>query len=247
MHQIINSEPPRKQIVAFDYSAIDSDTAALAQAAANTIRTKHGNVVQNAIEAGRELLKVRERLDGHFLSWVKAEFQWSDHTAENYMLAAREFGSRIETVSNLPLRIVYSLASKSTPAPVRQEILQRIERGEAPTPKEIDKQISELRERARMAREEAGWSEAKRKYTTKQRKQFKEAQQRRREKAAQEMAQADAIAANLIKEIGLAGITRIIRAMDDNHYVHDALRKRVNEAASDDLELPACLDRRGQS
>jgi hypothetical protein len=54
----------------------------------------------------------------------------TERTARNYMNAAAECGTKSEIVSVLPPTALYALSAPSTPAPVRDAVLVRLEAGE---------------------------------------------------------------------------------------------------------------------
>jgi len=122
----------------FSYSVVSQDEAAELRAVAVRIRDRFQSSVKEAIEIGRDLLAAKAILGhGNFMPWLEIEFRWTDRTAANYMLAAEHFSSKSETVSNLPLAIVYKLAAKSTPPEVRSLVLNRLAAGEHLDPIEI--------------------------------------------------------------------------------------------------------------
>ena len=89
------------------------------------------------VQVGADLIRIKERLPrGEFGKWLKAEFNMTERTAQNYMSAAELVG-KYETVSVLKPKMLYLLAAPSTPEPTRQEILGRLNHGEAPSDQEI--------------------------------------------------------------------------------------------------------------
>ena len=106
----------------FDYTALgDTDLEQRARAAVDRIRDLQKAAV---VDIGRELLGMKELLPhGQFLPWVES-FGLERRTATNYMQVAAEFGGKWETVAHLPTGILYKLASPSTPASVRDAVMQ---------------------------------------------------------------------------------------------------------------------------
>jgi hypothetical protein len=92
---------------------------------AEQIRAVASNAV---IEIGRHLIEAKQRVGhGNFLGWFHGEFpQWSEDTAENYMLAARAFPNS-EHVRNMTARAMYLLAGPSVPQTARDEAAKRAE------------------------------------------------------------------------------------------------------------------------
>lgn len=115
----------------FDYSSLDTETAQFLQEQTVEIKGLYRQTIENIIRVGQKLLEVKARLPhGQWLSWLEAEFGWTDRTARNYMLAGEEF--KLETVSNLDIaaRALYLLASPYTPEEAREEAISRAEVGE---------------------------------------------------------------------------------------------------------------------
>jgi hypothetical protein len=123
----------------FNYSVLDNQTAALARETAERIR-RHEKAT---VEIGTALLHLKKSLGhGNFLKWIGYEFGWSARTAQRYMMVAEAFAGKYDIVSDLPSPIVYKLAAPSTPAPLRQQIVERIEGGELFTHAQINSLIS---------------------------------------------------------------------------------------------------------
>src|SRR3954465_7482799 len=73
-------------LAVFDYGALDADVATLARQSAKRIgdRTR-----SSFIENGRDLIAVKAKLEHDMFSkWLKAEFPWSERTAQSMMNAA---------------------------------------------------------------------------------------------------------------------------------------------------------------
>jgi len=111
---------------------------------AEAIRALGKRVIGDAIEMGRHLTAAKELCGhGHWLPWLKREFGWSDKTAEQFMNVYRLRG-KFEKFSNLDLPIsgLYLLARPSTPEAVRQEVIERVERGEKLSVAEVKDSIA---------------------------------------------------------------------------------------------------------
>lgn len=142
---------------AFDYSQMDATAAHEAKAAVERYRERQKAYV---LDTGRDLLAVKARLEhGLFLKWVQAEMGMNARTAQRAMNAAEALGDKSDTVSYLPATVLYELAAPSTPEPVREAVLRRIEAGEAVRADvilgEVQKAREEARERVAADREEA--------------------------------------------------------------------------------------------
>lgn len=135
---------------AFDYAQMNAAAASEAQAAVARYRGRSRAYV---MDTGRDLIAVKERLDhGLFLRWVEAEMGMTPRTAQNFMQAASQLGHKSEIVSHLPPTILYKLSAPSTPPALREEIVGRLEAGEALKPEDI---LSEVREKREAARRQA--------------------------------------------------------------------------------------------
>lgn len=137
----------------FDYARLGDAAANLAKGIVERYR---GRVRSCGIAAGRDLLILRERLDqGLFLEWVQTELRITPRSARRAMIAAEVLASKSETVSYLPLAILYTLAAPSTPAPVRETIIGRIEAGEVLSPQQIVRLVYGARVKVRQEQIEA--------------------------------------------------------------------------------------------
>lgn len=81
---------------------------------------------------GRYPLRLREIKGewlehGQFLEWLGLEFDMSDRMARRFMLVAEKFG-KMDILSNLPISVLYELASPSMP----EEVVQGVIDGDIP-------------------------------------------------------------------------------------------------------------------
>ena len=136
----------------FDYSALSSDVAAEAKAAAKRIRGLGKKQNAAIIAIGKELTEIKDKLGhGHFTAWCQSEFEMTDRTAQRYMLVAEKF--KTDNVSDLPASILHLLAAPSTPEPVRQDIIARAARGEKITRKAAQREIAVKKHRLRVVQD----------------------------------------------------------------------------------------------
>jgi hypothetical protein len=99
---------------------------------AQAIRTLGKRTIANVIEIGYHLTEAKTDCGhGVFLSWLNREFGWSYKQAERFMQVYSVMG-KFDNLSNLdvPISALYLLASPSTPEAIRQEVIERAERGE---------------------------------------------------------------------------------------------------------------------
>src|SRR3954452_6491386 len=87
------------------------------------------------IEIGRELIAASDEVpQGEWGRWLNQEFQWTDDTARNFMKVAEVFGSRRlrgpDGNITITQEALYALAQPRVPKIVRDEAIQRAEKGE---------------------------------------------------------------------------------------------------------------------
>jgi Protein of unknown function (DUF3102) len=127
----------------FDYASLTPTAARIVKAATAKLRLSHAELTAQAIDIGRILTEVKEVLEhGEFGKWLIAEFGWSDRSARRYMLLASAYGSKTDSVSELPITILHRLAAPTISASVRDEVLLRIENGERPTTSNVSRLIA---------------------------------------------------------------------------------------------------------
>lgn len=243
------------RVVGFAYDTLPDDDARELRAVTERMRER---AKVSEIENGRDLLAVKDRLAGTvgaFGAWLNAEFGMSERTAQNYMLAARQFGDHPAVVAVLPPGVVYALAAPSTPETIRQDVIRRIEDGERPKPetiretitaakrakrerKEADRKAAEL---AKLTPEERADLDRKAKRGRKSREQ-REAEYERR--AAEQRAEsermdnaAEEIAGLIAERLGddLAGVLASSEAWGVWSRVRDRLRARAIELSEQRL------------
>lgn len=139
----------------YDYAALDSPTAALAQQAAGEIKEKVRRAAQDIIDIGNRLLDVKAALPhGAFTGWLDAEFGWGERQARRFMNVAEAF--KTDNLSDLQIApsALYALAAPSTPAEAREELLQQARNGQPVSNK--DAQASIARHKAAQQHEPGG-------------------------------------------------------------------------------------------
>lgn len=133
-------KPKAADVLSFDYAGLSAAVAKEAEATAKRIRAR---LKVHTLETGKELLVIKKALGhGKFGKWLEFHFGWKERTAQNYMNSAFAFGSTPQVIDLLPPSTVYKLAAKSTPAEIRQSVIDEIKRGEKPDPKQIEKTIA---------------------------------------------------------------------------------------------------------
>ena len=117
----------------FDYTPLAAEVAQRVQASADRIRLLVQRTLEDIIAVGQELLAVKETMPhGQFILWLRAEFDWTERTAQRFMAVAQRFGSKNDTMSflKIDLTAAYLLASPSVPEEASATALQRAEEGE---------------------------------------------------------------------------------------------------------------------
>ena len=112
------------------------------------IRRLGKRAIEDVIEIGRRLRECKEIVGhGNWLSWLDREFGWSEGTALNFMHVHELAQSTSANFANLnlPVSTLYLLAAPSTPAAVRNGILERIGAGEQMSSFEVKKTIAKAK------------------------------------------------------------------------------------------------------
>jgi hypothetical protein len=139
-------------------------------------------------EIGRHLIECK-RIVGHgeWTSWLKREFSWSQDTAERFIrLAADPIKFRKLRNFDLPVSSIYLLTAPSTPAEVREKIIESVEKGEKVEHKAVVAAVKAAKKPATKAKV----------------KRSRVSLQESRKEEAEERAEAKAKAEALLDEIG---------------------------------------------
>jgi hypothetical protein len=115
----------------FYYQSLPAESRKEIESLVRNIRDNGHQKLGAVIDIGNDLTRIKTLL-GHrnFLPWLRTEFQWSERTARNYMDAARFFDGKTAKFADLDLSTAYALAAKSTLEDVKNDLLDRAERGE---------------------------------------------------------------------------------------------------------------------
>ncbi|MGB3297273.1 MAG: DUF3102 domain-containing protein [Phormidesmis sp.] len=141
----------------FDYDSLEIKQRSIVQQRTDEIRERLRRSAQDVWEIGQKLSDVRSRLQyGQFLSWIKAEFGWSQRTAYNFINVYETFGDRFANLAkvNIATSLLYQLASPSVPEELRDQILRAAEQGETMTAKELQATIQRRRLKSAAAQRE---------------------------------------------------------------------------------------------
>lgn len=149
------AKQPKRElvVVGFNYDLLETKLADKVRTAADRIRERVKKTVEDIIEVGDDLLAVKEALPhGQFLPWLKAEFGWSERSAQNFMSVAEQFKSA--KIAALPIQpsAAYLLAAPSVPDEAREKAVEKAEAGEEITFAAAKEIVAEARKRKRPRR-----------------------------------------------------------------------------------------------
>ena len=127
----------------FDYSVLASDVATELRAIAENIWGIYRRAV---IDIGKLLSQAKTRLGhGRFTSWASSELGVDERSAERYMKASHFCSAKPDTVSALPVSLLYRLSAPSAPPHIVRAVVDAAERGEPLTPPEIKKLLDDAK------------------------------------------------------------------------------------------------------
>jgi hypothetical protein len=136
----------RSQRALAELAAPTLDAATTLKQHAEAIRLLARRACRDIVEIGYHLTEAKElAAHGKWLRWLDQEFGWSEQTARNYMRVYEMAKSTTVVDLNLPLRSLYSLAAPSTPKAARDEIIERVERGETVLDAEVKEIIAKAK------------------------------------------------------------------------------------------------------
>ena len=141
-------------VVGFNYDLLETKVRDKVRSAADRIRERVKKTVEDIIEVGNDLLAVKEALPhGQFLPWLKAEFGWSERSAQNFMSVAEQFKSA--KIADLPIQpsAAYLLAAPSVPDEAREKAVEKAEAGEEITFATAREIVAEARKKKRPRRQ----------------------------------------------------------------------------------------------
>ena len=114
----------------FDYDRLIASTRKRVKQEADSIRRLLAQTSTNIVQIGIRLHIVRTDIGPErFQDWLKAEFQWSQPVASNYMRAAAVFRD-VDNLDRFQPSALYALARKKVPEAARREAIDRAGRGE---------------------------------------------------------------------------------------------------------------------
>lgn len=140
MHQSLSTE-------AFNYSSLDAETLQFVQQRGKRIKLLMRRTAQDIVEIGQQLVEIKEKLGhGCFEDWLKAEFDWTQMTANRFMNVAKKFESNNLLDLSIAPSALYLLAAPSTPKVAREEAIARAGAGEQITHKVAQEIVKEKKQ-----------------------------------------------------------------------------------------------------
>lgn len=110
------------QLTLFDYQNLDSETRIVVQQKTQEIKVLIRRTAQDVFDIGQKLSDIKTRLGhGHFGNWLKAEFEWSERTAQNFIRVYESFKS--ENIADLSFSQTALYVLASAPEEARSEAI----------------------------------------------------------------------------------------------------------------------------
>lgn len=111
------------QLTLFDYQELDSETRIVVQQKTQEIKVLMRRTAQDVFDIGQKLSEIKARLGhGHFGNWLKAEFEWSDRTAQNFIRVYESFKS--ENIADLHFSQTALYVLAAAPEEARREAIE---------------------------------------------------------------------------------------------------------------------------
>jgi Protein of unknown function (DUF3102) len=191
------------------------------------------------IEVGRNLIAVKQQLDhGQFMDWVEIEVGIVKRTAQSYMAIARLADAKGATVALLPPTTAHRLAAISAPVEVVDHVLDRAVNGVIVP----DGEVEEMFRNARNQRKQAKKKDRRSRVASASAYRRSEAGRRleREDQRKRSQEEASRIAADLIREIGSTGATRVVALMSSD-IADDVLAELRKQLSPDEFDKqPSC-------
>jgi hypothetical protein len=115
-----------KASACFELSDVPDEHRARVETATTSLKSRFQKLAKEAYFFGNELGDIKGRLEhGLFVAWVRDVLPFNLRTAERFMGLSRRLGGRIDSVSNLPLTVLYEMTRKAVPDDVLSGLLER--------------------------------------------------------------------------------------------------------------------------
>jgi hypothetical protein len=224
----------------FDYSGISPSLVPNLQAQANLIKNIIVKTTADLIEIGRNLIAAGDRLKhGLFIPWVETEIGIRGRTAQRYMALARLAEKKSDSVSLLLPTTAHRLAAKSAPPEVVAHVLDRAVSGEIVSDSQVDEMFRNARKERKEAKKKTRRSRAaltaayRRSESCRKKEELCHLEWEHKRKHRQE--EASKFAADLIRDLGRKGSTRVVELMSSD-MADDVLAELRKQLSPDDLD-----------
>ena len=136
---LLSEQKNTQSITLFDYEILSPKQRTIVRQCTGEIKERLRRTAQDIWEVGQKLNEVRSQLEhGHFEGWLSAEFGWSRRTAYNFINVYEAFSESTNFAQlDIATSALYKLAAPSSAPSVRQKFLEKAEKGEKITHKEI--------------------------------------------------------------------------------------------------------------
>lgn len=125
----------------FSYDNLSEKESTLAKFQAGKIHGLLNDSTSMLVGIGQSLLKVHQQIGKpHFQSWLKAEFEWSQSVASNYMQIAKRFG-KLKFLNQFQPSALRVLVRKNVPERAMKEAIKLARSGETITHKRAQELI----------------------------------------------------------------------------------------------------------
>ncbi len=127
--QVLPADSRRaKAFACFELSDVPDEHRSRVETATTSLKSRFQKLAREAYFFGNELGDIKGRLEhGLFVAWVRDVLPFNLRTAERFMGLSRRLGGRIDSVSNLPLTVLYEMTRKAVPEDVLTGLLGRAE------------------------------------------------------------------------------------------------------------------------
>jgi hypothetical protein len=221
---------PPSSFPAFDYGSMAADEVEVLQRQADKIRKLDRSMTETVIELGRELIDVKNKLPhGQFGKWLESECRFDKRSAQNYINAAQLAEGKNETVSLLPPALVYKLASKTAPAEIVSDVLDRAGKGEAIDQRKVEARLSEARYQRKVEVKKERKGEARKKAAERE-KRWKAEEEKRKEAARKEEERQQQAAKAILERLGIEDVRFLLDQLGEASLsILPLLKKEIEE------------------
>ena len=136
--------------MAYDYSRLDVKARAILHRVTSDIRARINSTAQGILTIGVQLMEAKEALpSGEFGMWLEGEFEWEERAARRMMAVASMIKDKFASDNLSEMKIapsaLYLLASPSTPDEIRDEFINKAEKGKPVTHAEVKEAVKEAK------------------------------------------------------------------------------------------------------